>query len=47
MLESKATQLAATAQSGNTAATNAAVADLGKTTCGACHTGFRGPEIKK
>jgi cytochrome c556 len=47
MLETKATQLAATAQSGNAAATNTAVADLGKTTCGACHTGFRGPEIKK
>ncbi len=46
-LESKATQLAATAQSGNVAATNTAVADLGKTTCGACHTAFRGPEIKK
>ena len=47
MLESKATQLAATAQGGNAAATNTAVADLGKTTCGACHTAFRGPEIKK
>ena len=46
-LESKATQLAATAQSGNAAATNGAVADLGKTTCGACHNAFRGPEIKK
>jgi cytochrome c556 len=46
-LESKATQLSATAQGGNGAATNAAVADLGKTTCGACHNAFRGPEIKK
>jgi cytochrome c556 len=46
-LESKATQLAATAQGGNAAATNAAVADLGKTTCGSCHDSFRGPEIKK
>ena len=46
-LESKAAQLAATAQGGNAAATNAAVADLGKTTCGACHNAFRGPEIKK
>jgi cytochrome c556 len=46
-LETKATQLAATAQSGNAAATNTAVAELGKTTCGACHTAFRGPEIKK
>ena len=47
LLESKATQLAATAQGGNAAATSAAVADLGKTTCGACHNAFRGPEIKK
>jgi cytochrome c556 len=46
-LESKAGQLAATAKSGNAQATNTAVADIGKTTCGACHTGFRGPEIKK
>ena len=46
-LGSKATQLAATAQTGGTAATSAAVADLGKTTCGACHDAFRGPEIKK
>jgi cytochrome c556 len=46
-LESKSTQLASTAKGGNAAATNTAVADLGKTTCGACHTAFRGPEIKK
>jgi cytochrome c556 len=46
-LESKATLLVATAQGGNAAATSAAVADLGKTTCGACHDAFRGPEIKK
>jgi cytochrome c556 len=46
-LGSKATQLAATAPTGGTAATSAAVADLGKTTCGACHEAFRGPEIKK
>jgi cytochrome c556 len=46
-LQSKATQLAATAKSGNAAATSTAVADLGKTTCGACHNAFRGPEIKK
>ena len=46
-LESKATQLAATAPAGSPAATSAAVADLGKTTCGACHDSFRGPEIKK
>ena len=34
-------------EGGNAAATNTAVAELGKTTCGACHTAFRGPEIKK
>jgi cytochrome c556 len=46
-LHAKATQLAATAKSGDAAATNAAVTDLGRTTCGACHNAFRGPEIKK
>jgi cytochrome c556 len=46
-LESKATQLIATAQTASPAATSAAVTDLGKTTCGACHEAFRGPEIKK
>jgi cytochrome c556 len=46
-LESKATQLAATARTGNSEATTAAAAELGKTTCGACHQTFRGPEIKK
>lgn len=46
-LTAKATKLAATARTGNADATKAAVADLGKTTCGACHNAFRGPEIKK
>lgn len=46
-LETKAAQLAATAATGNAQATEAARADLGKTTCGGCHTAFRGPEIKK
>jgi cytochrome c556 len=46
-LQAKATELAATAKSGDPAATNAAVTDLGRTTCGACHNAFRGPEIKK
>jgi cytochrome c556 len=46
-LDTKATQLAATARTGNADATKAAVADLGKTTCAACHNAFRGPEIKK
>jgi cytochrome c556 len=46
-LHSKATQLAATSRTGDAQATNAAVADLGRSTCGACHNAFRGPEIKK
>jgi cytochrome c556 len=46
-LEAKATQLAATARTGNAQATGAAATELAKTTCGACHTAFRGPEIKK
>jgi len=47
LLGSKATMLAATARTGDGPKTAAAVADLGKTTCGACHTTFRGPELKK
>jgi cytochrome c556 len=46
-LETRATKLAEVAKTGNAEATNAAVADVGKPTCGACHTTFRGPEIKK
>jgi cytochrome c556 len=46
-LQTKAGQLAATAKTGNLQSTQTMVADLGKTTCGACHTAFRGPEIKK
>lgn len=46
-LETKAAQLAATSRGGDAQATSAAAADLGKTTCGACHNAFRGPEIKK
>jgi cytochrome c556 len=46
-LQTKADQLEATAKTGNAQATQTAVADLGKTTCGACHTAFRGPELKK
>lgn len=46
-LGEKATQTAAIARTGPAQATSAAVADLSKTTCGACHTAFRGPEIKK
>ena len=46
-LDTKAKQLAATAATGNAQTTGAQATDLGKTTCGACHTAFRGPEIKK
>jgi cytochrome c556 len=46
-LETKANQLAAHSKKGDAQATAAAAGDLGKTTCGACHTAFRGPEIKK
>ena len=46
-LRTKAGQLEDTAKTGNAQATQTAVADVGKTTCGACHTAFRGPEIKK
>jgi cytochrome c556 len=46
-LQTKSEQLEKTAKTGNAQATQTAVAELGKTTCGACHTAFRGPEIKK
>lgn len=46
-LQTKAGQLAAMAPTGDPQATNAAIADLGRTTCGACHNTFRGPELKK
>ena len=46
-LQAKSTQLGATAKEGNAQATTAAVTDMSKTTCGACHNSFRGPEIKK
>lgn len=46
-LEVRATKLAEVSRTGNAEATNAAITDVGKPTCGACHTTFRGPEIKK
>ena len=46
-LEQKATQLSVVAAAGPDTAVGPVVADLGKTTCGACHDAFRGPEIKK
>ena len=46
-LQAKSTQLAATARTGNAQATQAAVADIGRNSCTACHDLARGPEIKK
>jgi cytochrome c556 len=46
-LHEQAEQLETTAKSGNADATGKLVADVGRATCGGCHTAFRGPEIKK
>ena len=46
-LETKAGQLQKAAKTGNAQTLQPMAAELGKTTCGACHTAFRGPEIKK
>ena len=46
-LETKATAVGALAKTGTAQQVTAAVADMGKTGCGACHQPFRGPEIKK
>ena len=46
-LNTKAKQLEAAAKTGNAQTVQPMAAELGKTTCGACHTAFRGPEIKK
>lgn len=46
-LETKAGQLKAAAKTGNAQTLQPMAAELGKTTCGACHTAFRGPELKK
>src|SRR5687767_13407674 len=46
-LNSQAKMLADTAKTGNADATGKMVADIGRGTCGGCHTPFRGPEIKK
>jgi cytochrome c556 len=46
-LGTKAEQLQKAAKTGNAQTLQPMVAELGKTTCGACHTAFRGPEIKK
>ena len=46
-IEAEATQLAATARTGNAQAAGAAADDIGRNTCNGCHDAFRGPEIKK
>lgn len=46
-LHSQADMLETAAKSGNADATSKLVADIGRQTCGGCHTAFRGPEIKK
>jgi cytochrome c556 len=47
-LETKASQIESSAKGGaNAQALNTAATDMGRTTCGACHNAFRGPEIKK
>jgi cytochrome c556 len=46
-LESRAQQLETAAKSGNAQMAQAALAEVNRSACGACHTAFRGPEIKK
>jgi len=46
-LETEATKLRAAAQANDASGAQAAVAGIGKPSCGGCHTAFRGPEIKK
>jgi cytochrome c556 len=45
-LEEQAKKVAALARAKDQAPTQAAVTEMGRTTCGACHNAFRGPEIK-
>jgi cytochrome c556 len=45
-LEDQAKKVAALSRAKDQAGTQAAVTGLGRTTCGACHDAFRGPEIK-
>ena len=45
-LDDQAKKVAGLARANNLPGTQAAVAEMGRTTCGACHNAFRGPEIK-
>jgi cytochrome c556 len=46
-LASQATNLGATASTGNAQSTSAAVTTMFRESCDTCHKAFRGPEIKK
>lgn len=46
-LGDQAKKVAGLARAKDQAGTQAAVAELGRTTCTSCHDAFRGPEIKK
>jgi cytochrome c556 len=46
-LETQSKKVAGLARANDLAGTQAAVTEMGRTTCGACHNAFRGPEIKK
>ena len=46
-LDSQATKLAQSSKTAPAAEITTTVQNLGRTTCGACHDAFRGPEIKK
>ena len=45
-LEDQAKKVRGIARGTDQAATQAAVTEMGRTSCGACHNAFRGPEIK-
>jgi len=45
-LETQSKKVAGLARANDLAGTRAAVAEMGRTTCGSCHDAFRGPEIK-
>jgi cytochrome c556 len=46
-LETQAKNIATLARAKNQAGAQAAIAEMGRTTCTACHDAFRGPEIKR
>lgn len=45
-LNDQSKKVAGLARANDLAGTQAAVTEMGRTTCGACHNAFRGPEIK-